>query len=246
MNRKKTKIRLYVDAELNISDEILLNDKQAHYLTNVMKLSNEDEVLAFNNRQGEFLCALQNKSKKTFYLKVLSQTRAYEQCPDIWLLFAPVKKDQTDFIIQKATELGVAKIMPVITTHTISDKVKTERFVAQSIEAAEQCRRVDLPEISEAQTLEKLLNSWNKERILYFMDETRQAQPINKAFDVQASKAAILVGPEGGFSEEELNLLRSLPFAKGATLGKRILRAETAVAAALSIWQTLVGDWREE
>ena len=246
MNRKKTKIRLYVDAELNISDEILLNDKQAHYLTNVMKLSNEDEVLAFNNRQGEFLCALQNKSKKTFYLKVLSQTRAYEQCPDIWLLFAPVKKDQTDFIIQKATELGVAKIMPVITTHTISDKVKTERFVAQSIEAAEQCRRVDLPEISEAQSLEKVLNSWDKERMLYFMDETRQALPANKVFEAKFPKAAILVGPEGGFSEEELNLLRSLPFAKGATLGKRILRAETAVAAALSIWQTLVGDWREE
>ena len=246
MSKKRAKIRLYVDAELNTSGEILLNDKQAHYLTNVMKLGNEDEVLAFNNRQGEFLCALQSKSKKEFYLKVLSQTRLYEQCPNIWLLFAPVKKDQTDFIIQKATELGVSKIIPVITAHTISDKVKRERFVAQSIEAAEQCRRVDLPEILEAQTLEKVLNSWDKERILYFMDETRQAQPANKVFDAKSPKAAVFVGPEGGFSEDELNLLRSLPFAKGATLGKRILRAETAVAAALSVWQTLAGDWREE
>lgn len=246
MSRKKTKIRLYVEANLSATAEVLLNDKQAHYLTNVMKLANEDEVLAFNNCQGEFLCALQNKSKKTFYLKVLSQTRPYEQCPDIWLLFAPVKKDQTDFIIQKATELGVAKIIPVITTHTISDKVKTERFIAQSIEAAEQCRRVDLPEVSEAQDLKKVLRHWDKERILYFMDETRQAQPANKVFDAKTPKAAILVGPEGGFSEEELNFLRSLPFAKGAALGKRILRAETAVAAALSVWQTLVGDWKEE
>ncbi len=246
MSRKKTKIRLYVEADLSATAEVLLNDKQVHYLTNVMKLNSEDEVLAFNNRQGEFLCALQNKSKKTFYLKVLSQTRAYEQCPNIWLLFAPVKKDQTDFIIQKATELGVAKIMPIITTYTISDKVKTERFIAQSIEAAEQCRRVDLPEISEAQSLEKVLNSWNKERILYFMDETRQAKPANKVFAAKSPKVAILVGPEGGFSEEELKLLRSLPFAQGATLGKRILRAETAVAAALSVWQALAGDWREE
>ncbi len=246
MSGKKTKIRLFVDADLSATAEVMLNDKQAHYLTNVMKLASEDEVLAFNNHQGEFLCALQNKSKKTFYLKVLSQTRPYEQCPDIWLLFAPVKKDQTDFIIQKATELGVAKIIPVITTHTISDKVKTERFIAQSIEASEQCRRVDLPEISEAQDLEKILRSWDEERVLYFMDETRQAKPALQVFDSNKNKAAILVGPEGGFSEAELNLLRSLPFAKGATLGKRILRAETAVAAALSVWQASVGDWREE
>ena len=162
------------------------------------------------------------------------------------MLFAPVKKDQTDFIIQKATELGAAKIMPVITARTIADKVKKERFMAQSIEAAEQCRRVDLPIIADAEPLNKVLKNWDKERILYFMDETGQSPCAAKAFLPHNPKAALLIGPEGGFSAAELNALRALPFAQGAVLGKRILRAETAVAAALSVWQSVAGDWREE
>ena len=246
MSKRKTKVRLYVDAPLAEGSEIILQEKQAHYLCNVMKLETDDEILTFNNGQGEFLCALAIRGKKDVRLRIINQSRAYETCPDIWLLFAPVKKDQTDFIIQKATELGVAKIIPVITAHTIADKVKKERFIAQSIEAAEQCRRVDLPEISDAQPLEKILNSWDKERILYFMDETRQSLPATQAIMPNAKKAAILIGPEGGFSEAELNTLRHLSFAKGATLGKRILRAETAVAAALSVWQSIAGDWSKE
>lgn len=156
------------------------------------------------------------------------------------------KKDQTDFIIQKATELGAAKIMPVITARTIADKVKKERFIAQSTEAAEQCRRVDLPVIADAEPLDKVLKTWDKERILYFMDETGQSPCAAEVFRPQDKKAALLIGPEGGFSEAELNALRTLPFARGAVLGKRILRAETAAAAALAIWQSVAGDWREE
>lgn len=243
--KKKAKIRLYVADKLCEGMELSLNEKQAHYLTNVMKLAIGDSLLAFDNASGEFECEIVSASKKNCTIKVCEQTREFTKCPDIWLLFAPVKKDQTDFIIQKATELGVSVIQPVITTRTIADKVKIERFEAQSIEACEQCRRVDLPHIYEALPLNKVIDNWDKKRTLYFMDETLQSQPVAIAFDPEQKKAAILVGPEGGFSEEELSRLRQLPFSKGVTMGKRILRAETAVAAALSCWQMIAGDWNE-
>lgn len=243
--KKKAKIRLYVADKLSESAELSLNEKQAHYLTNVMKLAIGETLLAFDNENGEFECEIVSAAKKSCVIKVCSQTKEFVKCPDIWILFAPVKKDQTDFIIQKATELGVSAILPVITARTIAEKVKKERFEAQSIEASEQCRRVDLPEISDALTLDKVLANWDKERTLYFMDETLQSQPAIKAFGSEQKKAAILVGPEGGFSEEELARLRGLPFAKGVTMGKRILRAETAVAAALACWQMIAGDWDE-
>ena len=155
------------------------------------------------------------------------------------------KKDQTDFIIQKAVELGARRLQPVITRRTITDKVRRERFRAQGIEAAEQCRRLDVPEINEAQSLEKVLQNWDKSRRLFFMDETGHGLPVCRAFAAAAAPAAILVGPEGGFSTEELQRLRGLEFAQGVTLGPRILRAETAVAAALSCWQSLSGDWAD-
>ncbi len=246
MAGKKAKIRLWCETPLAAGREVMLNDKQSHYLTNVMKLAVGDAVLAFDNEHGEFLCTLKTAGKKSCWLEVSEQTRGFEKCPDVWLLFAPVKKDQTDFIIQKATELGAAKIMPVITARTIADKVKKERFIAQSTEAAEQCRRVDLPVIADAEPLDKVLKTWDKERILYFMDETGQSPCAAEVFRPQDKKAALLIGPEGGFSEAELNALRTLPFARGAVLGKRILRAETAAAAALAVWQSVAGDWREE
>ena len=155
MSEKKAKIRLYCETKLVPGLEIRLNEKQGHYLINVMKLMAGDTIFAFDNENGEFLCTLKTADRKNCLLEVSEQTRGFEKCPDIWLLFAPVKKDQTDFIIQKATELGVSKIMPVITARTLSGNVKKERFTAQSIEAAEQCRRVDLPEIATAEPLEK-------------------------------------------------------------------------------------------
>lgn len=246
MSEKKAKIRLYCETKLVPGLEIRLNEKQGHYLINVMKLMAGDTIFAFDNENGEFLCTLKTADRKNCLLEVSEQTRGFEKCPDIWLLFAPVKKDQTDFIIQKATELGVSKIMPVITARTLSGNVKKERFTAQSIEAAEQCRRVDLPEIATAEPLEKVLKNWDESRILYFMDETGKSPCAAKVFDPGIKKAALLVGPEGGFNEDELNKLRALPFARGAVLGKRILRAETAVAAALAVWQSVAGDWREE
>lgn len=241
--KKKAKIRLFVEEDLQNAHEITLNEKQAHYLCNVMKLSVGETLLAFDNKNGEFECEIAACNKKNCIIRVNEKNKDFAKCPDIWLMFAPVKKDQTDFIIQKATELGATRIMPVITARTIAEKIKKERFEAQSIEAAEQCRRVDLPEINEAVSLNKLLENWEESRILYFMDETGRGENILQGFDPLLKKAAILVGPEGGFAEEELNKLRQLSFAKSIVMGKRILRAETAVAAALSCWQAVVGDW---
>lgn len=241
--KKTPKIRLFVETNLKNNTLLTLNESQSHYLQNVMKQNIGDVIRCFDNFNGEYDCEIVACGKKRCDIKVLSKTRDYYQCPDIWLLFAPVKKEQTDFIIQKSTELGVRKIVPTITERTISDKVKKERFISQAIEACEQCRRVDAPEVSDAVTLDKLLANWDKNRCLYFMDETGKGENIASVFSSSPSPLAILVGPEGGFSEKELEKLRNLPYTKAVVMGKRILRAETAVVAALSCWQAMSGDW---
>lgn len=247
--KKKSFIRLFVDFPLEVGKVLPLSDAQSHYLIHVMKLGLHDNVLVFDGQNGEFLAFVTQISKKEVILSVLEKTRAFCSCPDIWLLFAPLKKDQTDFVVQKATELGVARIMPVITQFSITEKAKTERFKAQAIEACEQCRRLDVPTICEPIQLLKLLDNWDKGRTLFFLDETRQAQSVSQVFswakEQNIHHAALLVGPEGGFSAEELDMLRALKFAKGVALGPRILRAETAAAAALACWQAMCGDWDE-
>ena len=190
-------------------------------------------------------CRLPPFPKNIAGLSSASGSENFNPCRIYGCCLTPVKKDQTDFIIQKAVELGARRLQPVITRRTITDKVRHERFRAQGIEAAEQCRRLDVPEINEAQSLEKVLQNWDKSRRLFFMDETGHGLPVRRAFAAAAAPAAILVGPEGGFSAEELQRLRGLEFAQGVTLGPRILRAETAVAAALSCWQSLSGDWAD-
>lgn len=237
-------IRLYIPQHLAQETRLILDESQSHYLCNVMKMRVGEKISCFDNRSGEYGCEIAEINKKQCVLKVKSHDKPFEQVPDVWLLFAPVKKDKTDFIIQKATELGVRKIIPVITRHTISERVKTERFVAQAIEASEQCRRVDIPEVATTVKFTDLWASWKRERKLYYMDETLNGKPVKTAFSKAPEKCAILVGPEGGFSSEELEKLRSLPYAEGVSLGKRILRAETAVVAALSCWQALRGDWK--
>ncbi len=237
--------RLYIKEELSPERTIILDEEQSHYLKNVVKYNVSDTLNCFDSKNGEFLCKVTEINKKHTTLTVLNKTKEISFCPDIWLLFAPLKKDKTDFVIEKATELGCRKIIPTLTQYTITGNIKTERYVAQSIEASEQCRRTDLPEIATPQKLEDILKNWDNTRPLYFMDETLQSQPFAEILSNEtSSRAAILIGPEGGFSPEELNLLRHAPFAKGATLGPRILRAETAVAAALSCWQMILGDWR--
>lgn len=237
--------RLYIKEELIPEKKIILNEEQTHYLKNVVKYNIGETLNCFDNKNGEFLCQITEVGKKNITLSVINKIKEFTPCPDIWLLFAPLKKDKTDFVIEKATELGCRKIIPTLTRYTITNTIKTERYIAQSIEAAEQCRRTDLPEITSAQKLENILADWDNTRPLYFMDETLQSYPFLEILSKDTtSKAAILIGPEGGFSSEELNLLRRSSFAKGATLGPRILRAETAVAAALSCWQMIRGDWR--
>ncbi len=242
---KTSKIRIFADVELVKGNKVELKPEQSHYLVSVMRLQSGDNILVFNGKDGEFDCTLFVESKKTVIIEINEQTRKFESVPDIWLLFAPLKKDCTDFVIEKATELGIAKIVPVITKYSISDKVKTFRYQTQAIEAAEQCRRLDVPIISDAINFDKLLNTWDENRTLYYMDETLAGQPVCEAFCNASAPLAFLIGPEGGFSEQELILLRSKKYAKGVKLGKRILRAETAALSAISCWQALSGDWKQ-
>lgn len=243
---KTSKTRIFADVDLSADSIIELNAEQSHYLLAVMRMQSGDKLLVFNNRDGEFECTLLPSTKKTAVLQINCQTRGFESVPDVWLIFAPLKKDRTDFVVEKATELGAAKIIPVITRYTISDKIKIERWRAQTIEAAEQSRRVDLPQINEPVNLNKLLENWDHHRQLYFMDETGFGKDISGAFSPSQKSVALLIGPEGGFSEEELVLLRSKSYAQSVSLGKRILRAETAALSALSCWQAICGDWKKE
>ena len=242
-----SKPRLYITQELRENLEFFLADDQAHYLCNVLRLSAKSLFLAFDGKNGEFECEILKWDKKQVAARVLRQSRAFEKGADIWLLFAPVKKDRTDFIIEKATELGASKIVPVITRRTISEKIRKERSIAQAVEAAEQCRRLEVPEIEEARSPETVLKNWDKNRTLYFMDESGKGKTPAEVFINEPEKnmpAAVLIGPEGGFDDQEFELLRKQSYVRAVSLGKRILRAETAVAAALSCWQAYCGDWR--
>ncbi len=245
MTEEIAKIRIFHSGDLIIGTELPLNEENSHYLSNVMRLQIGDNVSVFNGVDGEFLCRIKNSSKKQVIAEVLKQTQPFKDVPDIWLLFAPVKKDKTDFIIEKAVELGVKKILPIITARTIVEKVKIERYQAQAKEAAEQCRRLEIPDILPEQKLEKLLSNWPQERRLFFMDESLQGKNVAQVFAEEKGKpSAILVGPEGGFTTEEMQNLRQHPSVCSVSLGPRILRAETAVAAALSVWQAIDGDWK--
>ena len=237
--------RLYIPEFLTPEKTVLLNEEQTHYLKNVVKYTVGETLSCFDNKNGEFLCQLIELNKKNATLKVLQKTKELSPCPDLWLLFAPLKKDKTDIVIEKATELGCRQITPVITQYTNTTHIKTERYIAQSIEASEQCHRTDLPDITKPQTLSILLANWDPSRTLFFMDETLNSEPFYNLLQTKHNKkTAILIGPEGGFSPDELSVLRKSSFAYGATLGPRILRAETAAIAALSCWQMIAGDWR--
>ena len=243
---KTTKIRLFVDSKLTNGQHVDIKEEQSRYLSSVMRLDVGDKILLFNGKDGEFVAQLQKVGKKSVEVKVLEQTREFVGAEDIWLMFAPIKKDRTDFVIEKATELGVKKIIPTITRYTITDKAKKERFEAQAIEASEQSRRLDVPEIDNAVKLEDVLQNWDESRTLFFMDETGKGRSAIEEFSAHKGKAALLIGPEGGFAEEELENLRSKSYAQAVSLGPLILRAETAVAAALSIWQATAGSWSKK
>jgi 16S rRNA (uracil1498-N3)-methyltransferase len=232
--------RLFVRAPLGAGVRVELDAGQANYLGNVMRLGAGAEVLLFDDSSGEWLARISEAAKKRMTLSVERRTRGPETVPDVWLAFAPVKRAQTDWLVEKATELGAARLIPVITQRTVTERVKLERLEAIAIEAAEQCGRTRLPEIIEPVTLKQLLAGRNPERRVYFADETG-GEPVVNAF--MPGPALILTGPEGGFTEEERELIREAPNAVPVSLGPRILRAETAALAALAVFMASAGDW---
>jgi 16S rRNA (uracil1498-N3)-methyltransferase len=233
--------RLFVRSALAEGASVALDHGQANYLGNVMRLGEDAELLVFDGQSGEWLARVAEAGKKRMTLAVDRRTREPEAIPDVWLAFAPVKRSQTDWLVEKATELGVAKLLPVMTRRTIAERVKLERLEAISIEAAEQCGRTRLPEIAEPQSLARFLEQRDPARTLYFADEGG-GEPAASAF--QAGPAIILTGPEGGFTGEERASIRAAPNATPVSLGPRILRAETAALAALAAYMAVAGDWR--
>jgi 16S rRNA (uracil1498-N3)-methyltransferase len=235
----KSLTRLFVRAELKDGARVDLDAAQANYLGNVMRLGEGAEVLLFDGRSGEWLGRIAEAGKRRMTLTVERRTRGAETVPDVSLAFAPIKRTQTDWLVEKATELGVAKLIPVMTQRTIAERVKLERLKAIAIEAAEQCGRTRLPVIVQPVRVTQLLAE--EGRTLYFADEGG-GEPAASAFKPGA--ATILIGPEGGFTDEERAAIRTAPNTVPISLGPRILRAETAALAALAAYMTVAGDWR--
>lgn len=244
MTEAKPKIRLFVDAPLGIDVELTLERDKAHYLFGVMRLETGAEIAVFNGRDGEWAAKVIEAGKRGGRLVCQRQSAEQHDPPDLWLLFAPIKKARTDFIVEKATELGAAHIQPVFTRFTNSGRVRTDRLRAHAIEAAEQCGGTFVPEVAEPVQLDKLLSSWPPDRRLLFCDESLSGTSILPALHEAATGPwAILIGPEGGFAPEEAERLRAMDCTQPVTLGPRILRADTAAVAALSLWQATLGDW---
>jgi len=234
------KLRLYVNAGLGAGVAVPASDGQAHYLLHVMRAKTGQRVLLFNGRDGEWLAEI-SAAKRGATLTCLKRTQVQAGVPDLWLLFAPVKKTPADYLVQKATELGASRLQPVFTRRTIVTRVNQDRLLANAVEAAEQSGRLSVPEIGDAAPLEKILAGWPRERRIYFCDEGGDAKPLAEV--PGKAPAAVLTGPEGGFDPAERGQLRALAFVTPVMLGPRILRADTAALAALAIWQSVKGDW---
>jgi 16S rRNA (uracil1498-N3)-methyltransferase len=241
--------RLFVDHDLAAGAAVGLAPSQAHYLHNVLRLGGGDPVHLFNGRDGEWRGSIDALGRGWCSVAVAGRVRAQEPEPDLWLVFAPVKRARIDFVAAKATELGASALVPAFTENTAVGRVNAERLRANAVEAAEQCGRLTVPAVHEPAALEALLRGWPAERRLIVCDETGAGAPIldvlrEKAPGEGASPWAILIGPEGGFSRAELDLLAETTIVTRVGLGPRILRADTAAVAALTCWQAVLGDWR--
>lgn len=242
------KTRLFIDESFTGGKAIDLPGHAAHHLRTVLRLEEGAQVSVFNGREGEWLARITQLGKKSGTALLVEQIRKQVKCPDVWLLFAPLKKDATDFVVEKATELGVSQIWPVLTQHTQTRRVNTERLTRTAEDAAAQCERMDVPVIRAAAPLEDLLATWPEDRHLIVCaergDSGGHTLPAARAMDaLPAGPAAILIGPEGGFDTSELDKILKLDFAVPVSLGPRILRAETAALAALTCFQAMTGDW---
>lgn len=235
--------RLYVNTALSEGVSVALDGNPAHYLIAVMRVKAGDTVLLFDGVSGEWAATARDIRKRDLVLDCVAQTKPPEPVPDFWLCAAPIKKGRIDLIAEKACELGVAKLQPVLTRRAVVDKLNLDRLQAHLVEAAEQCGRNILPELAEMVKLDALLRDWPAGRHLFFADETG-GTPIAHALTAHPGPAAFLVGPEGGFDPEERATIRAHPAAVPVSLGPRILRAETAAIAATAAWMTLNGDWK--
>jgi len=234
--------RLFVDDALAAGPR-RIDGPAAHYLLSVMRLKPGAPVKLFDDRTGEWLATVADAGKRDLTLTVETLLRPREPVPDLWLCAAPLKKGRVDWMAEKACELGVARLVPVVTRRTVVDKPNGERLRAHLVEAAEQCDRTALPELAEPVKLPALLRDSPAERALFFADETG-GEPAFQAMAARPGPAAILIGPEGGFDAEERAAVRGHPAAVGIALGPRILRADTAAAAAVALWMAAAGDWR--
>lgn len=241
-----TSERLFLDAPLQAGERIALSAEQANYLRNVLRLEAGAELLVFNGRDGEWRARLDQPAKRSVSLDVLAKVREQTGGPAIDYLFAPLKRARLDYMVQKAVELGVARLAPVITRRTIAERVNLARMRANAIEAAEQCGVLRLPAIAEPQRLEAALESWEPTRPLVVCDEAAPiASPIAALAKLSVgAPVGVLVGPEGGFAPEERAALNARPFVVTISLGPRIMRADTAAVAALAIVNAVLGDWR--
>ncbi|WP_047997246.1 16S rRNA (uracil(1498)-N(3))-methyltransferase [Puniceibacterium sp. IMCC21224] len=240
----RAKIRLFVEHPLAPAQPVPLTREQAHYLFGVMRLEVDARVALFNGRDGEWTSRVAEAGKRGGILVPEEQAAPQMQPPDLWLVFAPIKKERTNFIVEKAVEMGAARVMPVQTDYTNSERLRQDRLQAHAVEAAEQCGATFVPEVTALQKLDRLLADWPADRRLMFCDEGAAGRGVAALNGEPGSPWAILIGPEGGFSPAERARLTAHPGAAVVALGPRILRADTAAVAALTLWQTTLGDWQ--
>lgn len=233
--------RLFVDQRL-AAGPLRIDGPAAHYLISVMRMAPGDPVKLFDDLTGEWVATASHVGKRDLIVDVSTQLREREPVPDLWLCAAPLKKGRVDWLAEKACELGVDRLVPVITQRTIVDRPKTERLRSHMVEAAEQCARTALPTLAEPLKLSALLRDWPQGRTLFFADEAGGIPAVD-AMRAHPGPAAILIGPEGGFTDDERQAIRALEQGVAISLGPRILRADTAAAAAVSLWMAANGDW---
>jgi 16S rRNA (uracil1498-N3)-methyltransferase len=242
MSNKIAKTRLFIDDELKVAAVLLIDQNQGHHLVNVLRLKLTDYITIFNGRSGEWLAEITKVGKGKAMVTVREQIAEQTSGSDLWYIFAPLKKARIDYMMQKATELGVSAICPVLTKRTNLDRLKPEKLLANVVDAAEQCGRMSIPKIDVMTPLTQLLKDWPRDRILIFCDEAGDAMAMQD-LPKNNKKWAVLIGPEGGFTAEERQMIRDHENSIAVTLGPRILRADTAAVTVIALWQSFLGDW---
>ena len=237
--------RLFVDTRLGQGAEVVCSAAQNNYLRNVLRLGRGDEVLLFNGKDGEWRARIERIDRKGCSLAAQDQTRTQTPPGDLHYLFAPLKKARLDYMVQKATEMGVSRLRPVLTRFTMARRIREERMRANAIEAAEQCHLLSIPQIDALTGFEETLENWEPERALIFCDESAPSgSPVEALMALRGQPLGVIIGPEGGFSPPERERLRDMSCVTPISLGPRIMRADTAAVAALALVQAVAGDWR--